>query len=136
MAASIVGNQSTDEICTSHVNAWLLSCLRFAVTRDDADRAAFLTRARELDRGGNLGNIGFSFFSRVSNELCDAILAPNSPQARNRLRTFLNSINDARLRRTLEAAVGLEEPRAKSASSAPNRSYLWRGLAPRVARRS
>lgn len=39
----------------SRIRDWLLTLLRFAITRDPADRAAALERARGMDAGLDVG---------------------------------------------------------------------------------
>jgi hypothetical protein len=123
------GTGIDDEILSRQIGDWLLIFLRFVVTRDEADREAFLARAREMDRGGHLCTPPFAFFTRTSTELCDAILTKDDPQSRANLLRHLKRISDGTLRRTITAAIG---PEPDSARAEPhNRSYLWKGLAPR-----
>ena len=123
------GNDDTSEIDAGHIQVWLLSFLRFAVTRDEADRNAFLARAQELDRGGHLSTPAFSFFSRTSAELCRASLTPDDPPSRAELEAFLKRVPDVRLRRALEAALGLEPLLPTARQVRPqSRAYLWQGL--------
>jgi hypothetical protein len=132
-----VGGERTDNFCAGHVQAWLLSFLCFAVTRNQADRNAFLAHARELDRGGHLATPAFSFFCRTSEALCDALLTPDDPQSRARLDTLLKRIGDDRLRRTLETALAFEAaPAIRREIRAHSRDYLWQGLAVSSTRRA
>jgi hypothetical protein len=61
------------------LRAWHLAILRFAVTRDNADRLAVLRIAREIDGPDSRqdGSADFEFFRRTSAELCAAILQSN-----------------------------------------------------------
>ncbi|MEJ0079130.1 MAG: hypothetical protein WDO17_27590 [Alphaproteobacteria bacterium] len=132
-----MSSNGADKLEAGHVQAWLLSFLRFAVTRDEADRSAFLARARELDRGGHLATPAFSFFCRTGDELCDALLTPDDSQSRARLDTFLKRIGDDRLRRTLKTALGFEAAQAvRREIRAHRRDYLWQGLAVPSTRRA
>jgi hypothetical protein len=103
----------------------LLLLLSFAVTREPADLAAALAVADEL---GSLGGGGKrrapSFFLRTSNEVCEAILAAGDGHDVTDgddnavLRRHVARIEDPRLRRAFEAAVGLRqtsEPQQESA---------------------
>ena len=58
------------------IDDWLLAVLRFAVTRDEADRSAVLVLAEAMDRSGAspARPSSFEFFRRSSIELCRAIV--------------------------------------------------------------
>ena len=58
------------------VRSWHLTVLRFAVTRDNADRLGVLAVANEIDRlGMRQGESAhFGFFRKASSKLCAAIL--------------------------------------------------------------
>jgi hypothetical protein len=121
---------ASDERLTRQVEHWLLALLRFAVTRDETDRAALRAAADELDRGqSRFEKRAFTFFARTSEEVCAAILAPADPCARAVLRRLLSRIDDPRLGRALEAALDPELHRRKR-SARPKRDNLWRGLKP------
>jgi hypothetical protein len=107
------------------VREWLLLLLRFAVTREPADSAAALAVADELDSlGVRRKRRAPSFFLRTSNEVCEAILAVGDGHDVSDgddnavLRRHVARIEDPRLRRAFEAAVGLRqtsEPQQESA---------------------
>jgi hypothetical protein len=109
------------------VREWLLLLLRVAVTREPSDRAAALAVADELDSlGMQRKRRAPSFFLRTSNEVCEAILAAgdghdvDDGHDRAVLRRHVARIEDPRLRRAFEAAVGLlrtSEPPQESAKS-------------------
>ena len=116
------------------LRAWHLAILRFALTRENADRLGVLAIANEIDRLGRLGDIrpDFSFFRRTSAELCAAI-----PRRHERddvvLNQYLAEIDDARLHRALAAALDVPPPKPDLVrkSVRPNRD-LWRGLPSRA----
>ena len=91
---------------TRKVKEWLLAVLRFALTLEPADRTTVLAIAEEMDRFGSPAAL-FSFFVKTSIELCDAIADTNDPRRVTTLRRHLRRIDDHRLRRTFEAAIGL-----------------------------
>jgi hypothetical protein len=107
------------------VRDWLLLLLSFAVTREPADLAAALAVADELDSlGVRRKRRAPSFFLRTSNEVCEAILAAGDGHDVTDgddnavLRRHVARIEDPRLRRAFEAAVGLQrtsEPQQESA---------------------
>ncbi|MGC2779968.1 MAG: hypothetical protein WA418_30450, partial [Bradyrhizobium sp.] len=68
--------QGTAEQHARLLRAWHLAILRFALTRDNADRLGVLAAANEIDRLGrqHWAGEGFSFFRMTSAELCAAIL--------------------------------------------------------------
>ncbi|MCC8960354.1 hypothetical protein H8B02_45235 [Bradyrhizobium sp. Pear77] len=113
--------------------AWQLAMLRFAVTRDDADRMRVLAMAGELDRSGGSADGTFHFFRRTSAELCHAITGSDA-HAEAIVRRFEAQIENPRLRRAFEAAIGMDRPPPKIVASRTRpRADLWRGLAPRHA---
>ena len=123
--------QDTVEPYIRLLRAWHLAILRFALTRENADRLGVLAIANEIDRLGRPPHevgAGFAFFRRESEELCAATLRQRK-ESDAILNRYLAQINDARLKRAL--AVALEVPRRKS-DLARNRhkpNYdLWRGL--------
>jgi hypothetical protein len=109
------------------VREWLLLLLRFAVTREPSDRSATLAVAEELDSlGMRRKRTAPSFFLRTSNEICEAILAVGDGHDVDDghegavLRRHVARIDDPRLRRAFQAAVGLpktSEPPQESAKS-------------------
>ena len=58
------------------LRSWHLAILRFALTRDNADRVAVLAIANEIDRLHTPRDerVDFDFFRRTSTELCETIL--------------------------------------------------------------
>jgi phytoene dehydrogenase-like protein len=113
------------------VRDWLLLLLRFAITRELADRSAVLAAADELDALGlRWRPANPSFFLRTSREVCDAILATRDRNDNEVLRTHVARIDDPRLRRAFRAAVGLQETveRPLRAPTTNRRSELWKGL--------
>jgi hypothetical protein len=95
------------------VREWLLLLLRFAVTRKPSDQSAVLAAADELD------NVALRwrptaprFFVRTSHEVCHAILAigdiVEGLDESAVLRNHVARIDDPRLRRAFQAAVGLQ----------------------------
>jgi hypothetical protein len=92
------------------VRHWLLAILRFAVTLEQADRAAALAVAEEMDRVGwrSEDQPTCKFFGRTSTELSSAIADDKEdPKTVAVLRLHLKRIDDHRLRRALEAAIEL-----------------------------
>jgi hypothetical protein len=88
------------------VREWLLLLLRFAVTRDPSDEASALALAFELDSLGPERRAAEPrFFLRRSLEVCEAIPANGRNNAI--LRTHAERIDDLRLRRAFQVAVGL-----------------------------
>jgi hypothetical protein len=73
--ASQMSQQSTIERHAGLLRAWHLAILRFALTRENADRLGVLMTANEIDRLGRPEDAGpdFSFFRRTSAELCAVI---------------------------------------------------------------
>jgi hypothetical protein len=129
-----MSQQSGIERHAGLLRAWHLAILRFALTRENADRLGVLAIANEIDRLGRLGDIrpDFSFFRRTSAELCAAI-----PRRHERddvvLNQYLAEIDDARLHRALAAALDVPPPKPDLVrkSVRPNRD-LWRGLPSRA----
>lgn len=119
-----------EELQQERVTDWLLAILRFAITRDDTDRASLLAVANELDRPRPTADNGsFTFFTSTTTELCGAITAKHDAQRQKALRQHLNRIGNLRLRAALEAAVGLKHAdSALAATPRSSRTYLWKGL--------
>jgi len=113
------------------IQEWLLLLLRFAVTREPADRSAVLALADELDSVGICWRPAApSFFRRTSQEVCTAIDAAGSAQSEAILRRHVGRIEDARLRRAFAVVVGLKlVPRQVARKPKSKRGDLWRGLA-------
>jgi hypothetical protein len=119
------------------LRAWHLAMLRFAVTRDNADRLGVFAIANGIDRLGGDGaeTPRFGFFRRMSVGLCVSIVQ-RSEADDTELRQYLARIEDIRLRRTLAAAIEIDQPEAAVARSRRRaEDNLWSGLAPRVALR-
>ena len=118
------------------LRAWHLAILRYAVTRDNADRLAVFRIALEIDslEPGQDDRADFDFFRRTSAELCAAILQPNAG-ASAILQQYLARIDDDRLKRALAAAIDASEPAVSPAGRAVRRGNdLWKGLASRGGR--
>jgi hypothetical protein len=109
---------------------WLLLLLRFAVTRDPADRFAALAMAEELDSlGARWRPAAPRFFEKTSIDVCDAIAAGEDSHSPV-LRRHLGRIDDPRLRRAFAAAVGgpiARRPRSRKPTRRMNQD-LWKGL--------
>ena len=115
------------------LRAWHLAILRYAVTLDNADRLAVHRIAREIDRfcPHQDGSADFEFFRRTSAELCAAIVQPNE-RTSALLQQYLARIDDARLKRTLAAAIDAGQPAVSPITRpARPRSNLWKGLSSR-----
>jgi hypothetical protein len=115
------------------VREWLLLLLRFAVTREPADQLAVLAMAEEIDSLGLWWRpVAPRFFLRTSSEVCTAILAVGDGQDNAVLRRHAARIDDARLRRALCAAVGLQptlERRLHNVQGSGRTGRdLWKGL--------
>jgi hypothetical protein len=126
--------QDTVEPYVGLLRAWHLAILRFALTRENADRLGVLAIANQIDRRGRLGDMqpGFSFFRRTSAELCAAI--PRRQDGDDAvLNRYLAEIDDARLHRALAAALDVPTPKPDLVRKPlrPNRD-LWRGLPSRA----
>ena len=121
-------SQRSAEWCGRMVRSWHLAVLRFAVTRDNADRLGVLAIANEIDGLGRQHEESnhFEFFRKTSLKLCAAILQQDET-AEVVLREYLTQIDDVRLKRALAAALGLgREAREKGRSNTS--AALWRGL--------
>jgi hypothetical protein len=112
------------------VEDWLLVILRFAITHEQADRGAILSLAADLDRHGeHAARSDFAFFTRTSVEICDLIVGTNRPERVAVLRRHIGMIDNDRLRRALEAALGMERPLTNGGRMRSRRNEdLWRGL--------
>jgi hypothetical protein len=112
------------------LRAWHLAILRFAVTRDNADRLGVLAIANEIDRLGQQHRTGegFSFFRRTGAELCAAMLRrQDSDDAL--LSRYLTQIDDVPLHRALAAALDIRPRKPDLAKTRPEpKQDLWRGL--------
>ena len=126
--------QDTVEPYVGLLRAWHLAILRFALTRENADRLGVLMTANEIDRLGRPDDAGpdFSFFRRTSAELCAAI--PRHQDGDDAvLNRYLAEIDDARLHRALAAALDAPPPKPDLVRKPLrlNRG-LWRGLPSRA----
>ena len=116
------------------LRAWHLAILRFALTRDNADRLGVLAVANSIDRLGwqPQAREGFSFFRKTSADLCAAITG----RQRNDdviLSRYLTQVDDVSLRHSLAGALGLSQPMSKPERRRAGRNQdLWRGLPSRV----
>ena len=92
------------------VREWLLLLLRFAVTREPSDQSAAIALADELNSSdGRWRPAAPSFFLRTSNEVCEAVLSVGDEHNSHVLRRHVARIDDPRLKRAFQAAVGLRE---------------------------
>ena len=112
------------------IREWLLLLLRFAVTREIADRSAALALADELDSVGVWWRPAApSFFRRTSQDVCAAIDTAGGAQSAPILYRHITRIGDLRLRRAFAAAVGLQSPPQRTKKAATRkRANLWQGL--------
>src|SRR5262249_2826261 len=118
-ARGMAGMPGSQDWRERKIREWLLLLLRFAVTREIADRSMVSAAADELDSiGGRRRSDAPSFFQRTSRQVCDAILAADDPRNIAVLKRHLGRIDDVRLRLSFAAAVGLsaEEVSASAAS--------------------
>lgn len=113
---------------SQRIQQWLLAILRFAITLEEDDRLAVLAVAAEMDCAGSAGS-GFTFFTRTSVKICDAIIAKNSREAIAILRVFLRKIEHPPLRRAFEAVLEIKPVPSKGHPSLiRDRENLWKGL--------
>lgn len=112
------------------IREWLLLLLRYAVTREAADRFAVLALADELDSVGVWWRPSApSFFRRTSREVCAAIETAGSAPSAPVLHRHIARIDDPRLRRAFAAALGLNLlAQRRVRKTKPERSDLWKGL--------
>ncbi len=115
------------------VREWLLLLLRFAITREPADRSAVCQLAAELDVSGlHWPRSAQRFFLRTSRELCAAILVNETEPNHALLRQHIARIDDARLRNAFAAVLGVEQSAnagSRVVELRPKNAGLWRGLA-------
>jgi hypothetical protein len=109
---------------------WQFAILRFAITLNEADRAAVLAVAAEMDRAGSpASRDGFAFFVRTSVQLCDAMIARNCPENIATFRVFLGRIDHRPLRRAFEAVLDVKPSRPDRRDLLRrSRENLWKGL--------
>jgi len=123
-------SQRSLELHTRVLRIWHLAMLRFAVTRENADKLGVLTAANEIDRvgRGHESNPDFRFFRKTSTELCAAILGRNEA-AEKMLRRYLAQIDEARLKRALAVALEIQLPQRTAVKERSKLGpSLWRGL--------
>jgi len=128
-----MNEHAADERHDRTVQAWLLSLLRFAVTRDNDDRLAVLAAASEIDKLNAPQGCrdGFRFFHRTSADVCAAISDPR-PGSEPVLRRHMERMTDERMRRAFAAALELDQAGAPAARATKtrDRTTLWTGVAP------
>jgi hypothetical protein len=108
------------------VRDWLLAILRFALTLDNADRAAVMAKAADMDRlGSGSGPSQFTYFVRTSVEFCNCIVDEGNVEKTATLHHHLWKIDDDRMRRSLEAALTRAKPSPRRHRCREN---LWKGL--------
>lgn len=113
---------------------WLLLILKFAITREDADRAAILDQATALDSlDQNQPERSFCYFVQTSRALCDAVQQNETQASRLRLLQHAARIDNPRLKQAFLGAIGLNEQSRHKRSSARQQNklrsdHLWRGL--------
>jgi hypothetical protein len=113
---------------TAQIREWLLLLLRFAITHDPGDQAAVLSVASEIDTLRlRRTQSAPSFFRRTSSEVCQAIITRDDPNRNAILAKHLARIDDLRLRRAFQAAIGHED-KPPHASCESKRPELWAGL--------
>src|ERR1700759_1277790 len=124
-----MASQGSAELHVRMLRAWHLAILRFAVTRDNADRLAVLAVAREIDGlGRSQQSPSFGFFRNTSSELSAAIL-DRDEAADKTLRRYLGQIDEAPLGRAIGAALEIElSTRATEKRRSRITSSLWQGL--------
>jgi hypothetical protein len=112
------------------IEDWLLLVLRFAITRNQSDCVAALAAAADMNRLGGASRLpDFTFFTKASRELCDAIVEDDSPERTAALSRYMGKIENKRLRRAFEAALEIERPVIKTDKPRDRRRHdLWRGL--------
>jgi hypothetical protein len=125
-----MASQDSAELHVRMLRAWHLAILRFAVTRDNADRLAVFAVAREIDGLGRRQETrhSFGFFRQASSNLSAAILKRDET-ADAALRQYLAQIDDVPLRRTLAAALEIEPAnQAQEKRQSRMTPNLWQGL--------
>jgi hypothetical protein len=115
------------------LRAWHLALLRFALTRDDADRSGVIVIANEIDWLGRPRErvSSFSFFRRASRELCEAIVRQQKDDVI--VTQYLAQIADARIHCAFAAALDVPEPKRNAIQKRIRSITLWRGLPTRSA---
>jgi len=91
------------------IRDWALAIIRFAATNDAADRQMVRVLAEEMDGLGSLPGVSsFTFFRRISNQRCAALVDGEDPNRTAILRHHLRAIDDRHLRQLTAAAFDLE----------------------------
>jgi hypothetical protein len=132
-ALTMAAEFGSDDWLERKVRDWLLLLLRFAVTQEPSDQSAVLVMALELDSlGVHRRPAAPRFFQRISDDVCRAIVAAGDGRSDPVLRWYIARIDNPRLRRAFQAAVGLRsiaEQRQQGAQR-PGRvdRDLWKGL--------
>jgi hypothetical protein len=116
---------------TQNVDDWLFALLRFAVTKEPADRALAVAIAQEMDQRGLLAGARFSFFTRTSGTFCNDAAEGHDPKKLASLRGFIKRIDDRRLRRAFEAIlqIGRSKPSSHKVRQYDHKN-LFKGLLP------
>lgn len=129
-----MSQRTTADCQAGLVRAWHLAILRFALTRESADRLGVLAIANEIDRLGRPHQVGraFSFFRRTSAELCAAmLLRPEGDDVI--LNRYLAQIDDARLRHAMAAVLEVPPRQTIPAKKRIRQNHnLWKGLPSRA----
>lgn len=110
------------------ITDWLMLLLRFAITLDAEDEKAASAKADQLDglvSGG--GPSAPTFFRRTTGEICKAIATLDDPTQATVINKHIARIDDPRLRRAFQAAVGIADT-TSSSRSGPKGRNLWAGL--------
>ena len=130
--ARMSDDSDKESVRAGKIRDWLLALLRFAVTREENDRTAFLRSALELDRSASCQrDAAFAFFTRTSTDLCTALRDLDDSQSRLAIQRQLKRIDDDRMRRALEAAIGVDPASATPKVRPHSRAFLWKGLSAR-----
>ena len=116
---------------SQQIESWLLSLLRYAISRREVDRAVVDALAQGLDSlGSRFDSTAFDFFSRSSTKLCNAI-GKSDAGACEEIDRFLRQIESQPLRDAFEAALEFkcDEPAKETRTpKRASRQWLWKGL--------
>ena len=128
----------TDDWHARLVADWLFLLLRFAMTRDDSDRARVQIMAEQIDAIGRPRPVASrGFFRRTSEEVCMAVVESENPQSLGILKRHADRIDDLPLRRCFRLAAGLDpDPQLPLPGRRALHPELWRGLCNQTARSS
>ncbi len=113
------------------VQDWLFLVLRYAVSRESADRQAILELAGTMDAlGKSREQDAFRFFRSQSERLCGAIAAPDTPGRRQMLMAHARRIGQPRLQQMFMLACHLDarEKSVPGFGRTDSRADLWKGL--------